>query len=241
MKAVVLAAGQGTRLAPFTNDRPKPLVSVGGRPLLWRTLDRLAEVGLTGADVVVVGGYRIEALRQAVPRDVQLVVNGDYAGYNNWRSLLCARAATTGETVVQIDGDVLFGAALLPRLLASPGPAVLAVDERATLDAETMKVAAEGGRVTAVSKRLEPRTAIGEFVGIARLDAEIVETVMAELAGFPAAGWGHEYYEHAYHVLAGRGAGPFRSCAVGDLATIEIDDAADLERAEALLAGRGIV
>ena len=66
MKAVILAAGKGTRLAPLTDDRPKPLVEVGGRALLMRALDRLADVGVADGDVIVVGGYRDDALRRAL-------------------------------------------------------------------------------------------------------------------------------------------------------------------------------
>src|SRR5262249_19583006 len=96
-----------------------------------------------------------------------------------------------------------------------------------------------GGRVVAVSKKLGAE-AVGEFVGISRLDAPLAAEVMDELGGLAAAGLGHEYYEHAYHRLAGRGRGPFRVCDVGDLATIEIDDLADLRRAEALLRSRAV-
>src|SRR5262249_55476867 len=83
VKAVVLAAGRGPRLAPLTDDRPKPLVDVGGRPLLYRALDRLAEVGVAGADVVVVGGYRLGVLKAALAAggfgDATVVDNPRYA------------------------------------------------------------------------------------------------------------------------------------------------------------------
>ena len=55
MKAVILAAGVGSRLAPLTNDRPKVLVPVLGRSLLFRQLDWLAAAGIASEDVVVVG------------------------------------------------------------------------------------------------------------------------------------------------------------------------------------------
>jgi choline kinase len=240
VKAVVLAAGQGTRLHPLTLDRPKPLVEVAGRPLLLRTLDRLAAVGLRGADVVVVGGYRIDLLRAALATTgVSVIENDHFADRGNFQSLLDARAATRGHAVLQLDGDVLFDATLLPRLLAAPGPGALAVDVRADLDAETMKVAAQGDVITAVSKQLGAE-AIGEYIGITRLDAALAAEVMDDLAGFAAAGLGHEYYDHAYHRMATRGGGRFRLCSVGDLGAIEIDDLDDLRRAEALVRARAV-
>jgi choline kinase len=242
VKAVILAAGQGTRLAPLTDERPKPLVPVAGRPLLYRALEALAAVGLCGADVIVVGGYRVDVLGAALDAGgfaaVQVVDNRRYADLGNCASLLAARAAVAGDALLQLDGDVLFEAALVERVLAAPGPAVLAVDARATLDGEAMKVHAPAGVALAVSKRLERASA--EFVGVARLDAGVAAEVMAELATFEAGGVGHEYYEHAYHRLALRGRGPFRTVDVSDLLVTEVDDAADLRRAEALLRDRGL-
>jgi choline kinase len=244
MKAVILAAGQGTRLAPLTDHKPKPLVEVGGRSLLFRALDRLAAVGIAGADVIVVGGYRVDVLRDALRLGgfgaATVLDNDRWQDLGNGHSLLVAREATRGAAFIQLDGDVLFDGALLPRVLGAPGPGVLAVDVRAELDAETMKVdlADAGGNVAALSKRLV--SAVGESMGIARLDPPLADEVMAELATFEAVGLGHEYYEHAYHRLAVAGRGPFRIVDVSDLLVTEIDDADDLERAEALLRDRAV-
>ena len=58
MKAVVLAAGKGTRLRPLTDDKPKGLVEVDGRPIVTHCFERLAELG--AEEFVVVVGYRKE-------------------------------------------------------------------------------------------------------------------------------------------------------------------------------------
>jgi choline kinase len=240
MKAVILAAGMGSRLAPHTNDRPKPLVPVGGRPLLIRTLDRLAEVGITGGDVIVVGGYREDVLRATLAREgrrVTVVNNPLYDSWNNWYSLYVAREAIGNDGLLQIDGDVLLDGQVLPRMLEAPGSALLAVDVRPELDAETMKVEADGPdrKIRAISKKLDPRTAIGEYIGVTRLDATVAAQVFDDMTRFEAEKLTHEYYEHAYHRLAQSGAASFRAVDVGDCTTIEIDDANDLARAEALL------
>jgi len=60
MRVIILAAGQGTRLRPFTDDRPKCLVELHGRPLLHRQLDVLRAAGLN--DIALVGGYRADCL-----------------------------------------------------------------------------------------------------------------------------------------------------------------------------------
>jgi L-glutamine-phosphate cytidylyltransferase len=237
MKAVILAAGMGSRLYPRTAERPKPLVEVGGVPLLLRTLDRLAEVGLRGGDVVVVAGYREQMLREAVAhRGVTVVVNDKHEVWNNFWSLYLARTAIGDGGFLQLDGDVLFEAEVIRRVLAARGPGALSVDIRADLDPETMKVAAGAdGILSGVSKLMPAEGALGEFVGVSRVDASLQPMVFAELLALVADGLTGEYYEHAYHRLMQRGAGPFRVVDVSDLSTIEIDDEDDLRRAEAFL------
>jgi choline kinase len=244
MKAVILAAGRGARLAPLTHELPKPMVDVAGRPLLLRTIDRLAAAGIVGSAVIVVTGYRQEAIRGRLDREglgaCQTVFNPRWEEWNNHHSLLVARGAIGGDDVLQIDGDVLFDDQVIPRMLAAPGPGCLSIDVRDGLDPETMKVEADAqGRIQRISKQLEAERAVGEYIGLTRLDAPLARLVFDELARFPALALTHEYYEHAYHRLAGRGAGPFRVVDVHDCVTTEIDDLADLRRAEALLAEAG--
>jgi choline kinase len=245
VKAVILAAGVGSRLAPLTDDRPKPLVPVAGKPLLLRTLDRLAAVGIDGRDAIVVAGYREDVLRGALAaagRSATVVSNPRHADWNNFWSLYAAREAVAGDSFLMIDGDVLFDAAVLPRMLAAPGPAAMSIDVRPDLDAETMKVVADGagGRIRAISKKLDPRTALGEYVGLTRIDAPFAAAVFTELRALADEGLTDCYYEDAYQRLAQRGEGPFIAVDVADCTTIEIDDLADLRRAEALLGERAL-
>jgi hypothetical protein len=111
VKAIILAAGMGSRLAPLTNDRPKVLVPVAGRPILFRQLDHLTAAGFDLADVVIVGGYRVDTLR------AELAANGFAACtviFNDMRAveqLLVAgggRPAVRGHAVLQFGSDVIL-------------------------------------------------------------------------------------------------------------------------------------
>jgi len=90
-----------------------------------------------------------------------------------------------------------------------------------------------------LSKTLDAARSIGEYIGITRLDAATGELVFADLARFAAEGITHEYYDHSYHRLAETRAARFGIVDVADCEALEIDDLADLRRAEAKLAARG--
>ncbi|MBX3158283.1 MAG: phosphocholine cytidylyltransferase family protein [Deltaproteobacteria bacterium] len=242
MKALILAAGVGSRLAPLTNDRPKALVDVLGRSFLLRQLDRLAAAGIAARDVVIVGGYRVDQLRATLAREglpCTVVLNERYAEWNNFYSVLAAEKALAGHAYVQLDGDVILDEKLLPRLLAAPGEVALAVDVRPELDEETMKVRLADGRAAAISKQLDPATCAGEYIGITKLSAAASTAVFAELARFPAEGLTHEYYEYAFDRLMSSGRVPFSIVDVHDCSVLEIDTVADLAVAEDILRRRG--
>ena len=113
------------------------------------------------------------------------------------------------------------------------------LDLTAYNDAEAMKAQVDDqGIVVALSKKVKPADALGESIGIARVDAPLASEVFAELAALAAEGITDDYYERAYERLAQRGAGPFRVADVSDCLGLEIDDPADLALAEAAWAAR---
>lgn len=241
VRAIILAAGRGSRLAPLTDDRPKPLVDVLGRSLLLRTLDRLREVGIPDRDVVIVTGYRADMIDAVVEREglrCERVYNPRWSDWNNFYSLLVARAAMRGEAFFQFDGDVVFDGQVLPRMIDARDGAALAVDVRSGLDAEPMKVVVDGdGYLRELSKQCDPARAIGEYIGITKLDAATADLVFDDLERFEAEGITHEYYDHAYHRLGASGRARIGIVDITDCEAMEVDDVADLRRAEARLVG----
>jgi choline kinase len=239
VKAIILAAGLGRRLESVTGGLPKCMVPVGGVPLLDRMIERLAQVAVD--QVIVVTGHRAGDLEAHLARSTHplargavRVFNPRYAEWGNFYSLLVAKEAVGGDGFIKLDGDVLMDGRLLPQLLAAPGPAALAVDVRGGLGAEEMKVRVEGGRIVELNKRMDPARALGEFVGIERIDAELAPRVWAQLAQLIDRGETDEYYERAYELLMQDGIG-FSVADVSEVTWCEIDDGDDLAAAEALL------
>jgi choline kinase len=124
MKAIILAAGRGNRLTPFTDDRPKCLLEFGGKSILDWQLGVLDSCGIT--DVLIVKGYRGELI---VREGLREFFNPEYANTNMVASLFCAAAEVSGDILI-VYADVLFERRLLRELLRAPAgeDIVVAVD-----------------------------------------------------------------------------------------------------------------
>ena len=159
MKAIILSAGQGSRLGHLTDDKPKCLIEFGGRSLLDRQLDALAANGVD--DVVVVTGFRddqIEAVlerRSAGPR-VRTLFNPFFKVADNLGSLYIARDELAGDCVVW-NGDTLVSDALMARVIgnADQDGICVTIDRKDAYDDDDMKVITDpDGRLRAIGKRI---------------------------------------------------------------------------------------
>lgn len=124
MKAIVLAAGQGARLRPYTNDRPKCMVEYRGKPLIDYSLEAMRVNGIE--DIAVVRGYCAETVERT---GVRYFCNPDYDSTNMVHSLFCAESELSGEVVVCY-GDIVFRENLLRRLLQSQDDFAVVIDTR---------------------------------------------------------------------------------------------------------------
>jgi choline kinase len=233
---MVLAAGAGRRLAPFTDTLPKTLVPVDGdRTILDIALANLKAAGLD--DVVVVTGYaagavqeRKAALEQRHGVRLELVFNDHAEDWNNAYSLWCARDSF-GEGVLLINGDTVHPVAVEERLLAARGPEILlALDDVKPLGEEEMKVqVSPAGLMTRINKALDPATAQGEYIGLTLIEP----AAAAPLADALETTWRRDpqlYYEDGFQEFADRG-GRVGTAPIGALEWTEVDDHRDLERA----------
>ena len=151
MRAVILAAGEGTRLRPHTLDKPKCLVPLAGRPLLAWQVDALSRAGIR--DITVVTGYRAD--RIALP-GIATVHNRRFHDTNMVASLMCARALFDGsDDIVIAYGDLVYESRVISALVASAAPIAVTVDRQwrrlwetrmadPLADAETLRLDAVG-------------------------------------------------------------------------------------------------
>jgi choline kinase len=233
---LVLAAGAGRRLRPYTDRLPKALVPVDGdRTVLDVILANFAAVGLH--DVAVVVGYAADAVaerRTELERRygvrLDLVDNDKAEEWNNAYSLWCARHLLT-EGVLLSNGDTVHPVSVEERLLASSGaPLRIAVDDRKALAEEEMKIAlgVDGG-LARITKQMDPAAAAGEYIGVTLIEPAAAGPLTEALE----ATWRRDpglYYEDGYqaYVDAGR---RIDICPIGEVSWVEVDNHDDLARA----------
>jgi choline kinase len=158
-KAIILSAGQGSRLGHLVDDRPKCLIDFGGRTLLDRQLDALAANGV--GEAVVVTGFHDELINDALARrsgggpDVRTLYNPFYKVADNLGSLFMAREELAGDCLVW-NGDTLVSDALMRRVVANDRKGIcVTIDRKDGYDDDDMKVVADDdGRLRAIGKRI---------------------------------------------------------------------------------------
>lgn len=185
MKAIILAAGQGTRLRPLTDHKPKCLVELAGKPLLEHQLATLRGAGIN--DIHIVAGYCAEQLDRS---DVTRHLNLDYASTNMVTTLFAAASIMTGESDLIISyGDIVYEPRVLSALNDCNSPICLAVDKEwhrywaarmddPLSDAETLKLE-DGNRIVELGKKPESyRDIQGQYTGLIKIRADHVPKLL---------------------------------------------------------------
>jgi choline kinase len=237
MIGLVLAAGAGRRLRPYTDTLPKALVPVDGdKTVLDLTLANFAEIGLT--EVAIVVGYRKEAvydrkaeLEAKYGLTLTLVDNDKAEEWNNAYSLWCARDVLK-RGVILANGDTVHPVSVEKTLLAARGNGqriILALDTVKNLADEEMKVITDGDKgVQRITKLMDPATATGEYIGVTLIEPEAAE----ELADALKATFERDpdlYYEDGYQELVNRGF-TVDVAPIGEVTWVEIDNHDDLAK-----------
>ena len=239
MQAIILAAGQGTRLQPLTDNQPKCLVQVLGKSILQYELESTERAGVRHCTIVV--GYRGDQVQSEFGSrfgtvDISYVYNHHFHETNNIYSLWLARQALDADTLL-VEGDLIFEGGLLGDLLENPLPD-LAVVDRFQPSMDGTVILADGGFATSmVMKSEQPadfdyRPAL-KTVNVYRLSQTTLQRrFVPMLDRYVADGHTNQFYEAIIAQLIAQGNLRLGVHRTGTWQWAEIDTQADLRRAE---------
>jgi len=235
MVGVILAAGDGTRLAPLTDYRPKPLVPVLGRPLIEYTIRSFAQVGIR--ELVIVIGYRGEMIAQEIGYKrsyglkVSYVPNSCYKG-GNGTSIHAARPHLADEPFILAMADHMITAPLLGKLLETRDPVDTLCIDRSAQAPPQLKDATKVwinnlGLITRIGKDLKRWNAIdtGVFLFTPHI-FPVVANLMREQSGHCTV------TDAVRRLIEQKG---LRACDVSGAFWMDVDTVADLRYVERLL------
>jgi choline kinase len=246
VKCVILAAGSATRMRPLTNDRPKCLLPVEGKPILQRIIENVGAAGIDQIGLVV--GYKADSVRTFVKQlfpflHIRFVVNPKYETTNNAFSLLMAReyfvgtkgSNAPGRELLLLDADLVFSPRLLPFLLSGASPNKIAVRVAGTHDEEEVRVEVDAAQnILRVGKSIPLSQTYGESVGIEIFSPSAAQRLFEILEPRVRAGHGRtEYYEAAFQAMIDEGI-QLKAVDVSSFPSVEVDTPEDLRLAERL-------
>ena len=182
LKVVILAAGEGTRLRPYTLDRPKCMVEIDGVSLIDRQLEVLKSEGID--DIVIIGGYKSEMLKRG---DIKLKVNARYFETNMVWTLFSAEEELEGDIIVSY-GDIVYSKNILKALIKSKADIAVTIDkkwegywrernENPLDDAETLKLRKDGTISEIGQKPSSLEEIEGQYMGLMKFSSEGVRQI----------------------------------------------------------------
>jgi L-glutamine-phosphate cytidylyltransferase len=190
MRAVILAAGRGSRLGPHTDDRPKCLVELAGQPLIGRQIAALRGGGVSS--IGIVRGYLPHKINI---QDATYFENPRWAETNMVMSLVAAASWLRSDSVVISYADIFYGRDIVRDLAASSGDLVVAYDRDwrslwsqrfvdPLSDAETFRTDARGNLIDIGRRTTDINDIQGQYMGLLKFTPEgwrAVEAVLAAL------------------------------------------------------------
>lgn len=204
MKTIILAAGLGSRLKAVSPDRPKAMLEIYKKTLIYYTITALKKNGVT--DITMVLGYQYEKLIKYLMENFRqvnfrFIINPEYKSKENIYSLYLALRGQPEEDLLVINSDIFCEDRIIKTALEAPFNAMI-VDADAEYTAEGTKVCIdEAGCISAVGKDLPPGQSSGEYIGILKLLGQSAGLYAGQIAQMVDQGQVHVWYPYALRQL----------------------------------------
>ena len=241
INAIILSAGQGKRLLPLTETRPKCMLSVAGKTILeWQVETLLAaDIGrifiITGFNSDLVEEHVNDRFGADMDR-ISIIFNPFYSVSDNLASCWMGRHAMD-EDFLLLNGDTLFEPALLDTVLASPAaPVTLTIDYKDSYDNDDMRVELQDSMVISVGKTLPDEHTMAESIGLLYFRGEGPALFRDHLDRHMKQGDGLRlWFLSVVDGLAKQSL--VRACSINGRRWCEIDFKRDLDKAESVVRG----
>lgn len=233
MKAIIMAAGVGTRISRYLGEIPKCCVQIGDEPLICRTVRSLQRHGIQ--DISVGVGYRAPRVRADVATlNVKTYENPFFDVTNSIASLWFARnELETDDDVIILNGDLFFEDHLVPQVIKAPQDRVVFADPKRIHEADYRLNYSEG-IVKDFGKALPPSKTTGEYVGIAKIGNSFLKTFRKHLEFLIGQQRHGLWWEDVLFDLSARG-DPIFVQEIADVFWAEIDYWEDYQRIQFFL------
>jgi choline kinase len=233
MKAVILAAGQGTRIRAVHGERPKCLITVDDKTILDHQIEGLLQSGID--EIAIVVGYEKQQIIRHIQRrfahgmPVTFIENPAFAITNNIYSLWLAREWVSGNGFVCLNADVVFDPQILNSAMRNGSPVSMIVDPE--WRDETMKVIISEGQIVRMSKKVSRLEFSGTYIGITIFHQAANAPFFARMKRLVEAGRVNEFFNVAVQELVDEGLRVGFTTTAGS-PWAEIDDPLDLTFAQ---------
>ena len=186
MKGIILAAGQGSRMGPETDDKPKCMITYKGKPLINYTIDVMRSCGIM--DIIIVNGYKKEILVSHLENsNIKFITNENYKNTNMVYTLFCAESEMDDDLIISYS-DIIYNENVLNKLIKNDDDFVVTVDKNwrelwslrmndPLKDVETMKID-ESGYIIELGKKPSSYEEIeGQYIGLIKLSHIVIEKI----------------------------------------------------------------
>ncbi len=187
MKAIILAAGQGTRLKKYTENLPKGMLSFAGKTIIERQIETYNRCGIT--DISIVRGFAADKITYD---KVKYYLNKDYANTNMVESLLSAKAEFDSDVIVSYS-DVLFEDKMLEKMISQEGDYLVAVDDnwkdywqmrygKVDFDTESLSIGSDDSIVELGLENPQLETIDARYIGLLKFSKRGLSNIVKMMA-----------------------------------------------------------
>lgn len=234
MKAVILAAGMGTRLRPLTNKIPKSLILLEGKPLIKYSLDNIRDAGIS--DAVIVTGFMEDMFKRELGKcyngiDIQYISNHEYEKTGSMYSL-SKTERRLDDDIILLESDLLYEPRAIKELLNSPYPDVILVAPISGSGDEVFIYFDKSGYLKDLGKSIKHEIK-GELAGITKLSRKLLKELYETAREDYKIGEINYHYEETMFKLSKKY--PIKCLFIEDLTWIEIDKKEDLKKGRRII------